>query len=89
MKKVKIDVTNIHTVGALHVYLAYMLDLPAHYGRNLDALFDALCEESREMTIVLYGAGETQGELTAYMPRLLRVLEDAVAQNACLHAQIR
>jgi len=89
MNTVTLDIRNIHTVKALHIYLAFRLDLPAHYGRNLDALFDALCEESREMTIVLYGAGETQGELTAYMPRLLRVLEDAVAQNACLHAQIR
>ena len=40
MKTIRLDVTNIGTVKALHVYLAYMLDLPDYYGRNLDALHD-------------------------------------------------
>ena len=30
MKTVKMDITNIVTVRALHVYLAYVLDLPAY-----------------------------------------------------------
>ena len=89
MKKVQIDIRNIHTVKALHIYLAYCLDLPAHYGKNLDALHDVLCDESRETTVVLSGAGEAQGELAAYVPRLKRVLEDAAAENARLHVEIK
>lgn len=42
MKKVELDIGNIHTVRALHVYLAYKLNLPTYYGGNLDALYDAL-----------------------------------------------
>ena len=41
MKKVELDIANIHTVRALHVYLAYKLNLPTYYGGNLDALYDA------------------------------------------------
>ena len=40
MKKVELDIANIHTVRALHVYLAYKLNLPTYYGGNLDALYD-------------------------------------------------
>ena len=32
MKKVELDIANIHTVRALHVYLAYKLNLPTYYG---------------------------------------------------------
>ena len=81
MKTIRLEIEHIHTVRALHIYLAYMLDLPAYYGKNLDALHDALCEESEAMHIVLTGtpAGE---EMAAYLPRLERVLEDCAQENA-------
>ena len=88
MKKVTIDIRNIHTVKALHIYLAYLLELPAHYGMNLDALYDALSTESRDTVITLVGAGAAQGELAAYMPRLLQVFEDAAEENDRLHMKI-
>lgn len=81
MSRIELDVRNIDTIRALHIYLAYRLDLPAHYGKNLDALYDMLSTESRSMTLCLAGAGEAQGELAAYMPRLVRVLEDAAQVN--------
>jgi len=89
MKKVTIDIRNIHTVKALHIYLAYCLDLPAHYGKNLDALYDVLSAESCDTTIALDGATEAKGELAAYAPRLVRVLEDAAAENGRLHVEVR
>ena len=89
MKKIVLDVSNIQTKKALHIYLQYMLDLPAHYGRNLDALHDALTEESEALRIVLAGAQHAQGELTAYMPALLEVLEDAAQENEKLKVEVR
>ena len=80
MKTVRIDVTNIDTVGALHVYLAYMLDLPAHYGRNLDALHDCLSTESEEIRILLTGSA-CSDEMRAYLPRLEKVLCDCAEDN--------
>lgn len=88
MSKVMIDVRNIQTVRALHIYLAYCLDLPAHYGRNLDALHDVLCEESRALMLCVAGADEAQGELAAYVPRLMRVLQDAAQENARLSVEL-
>ena len=55
MKKVELDIANIHTVRALHVYLAYKLNLPTYYGGNLDALYDALGDVA---AAELLGGGE-------------------------------
>lgn len=80
MKRIKLDIGCIHTVRALHIYLAYMLDLPAYYGKNLDALYDVLSEESEPMLIELAGAPASE-EMAAYLPRLVRVLEDCAQEN--------
>ena len=82
MKTIKLDISNISTIRALHIYLAYQLDLPAHYGRNLDALHDVLGEESEDMRLMLLGEPASE-EMTAYLPRLVRVLEDS--ENAHVH----
>lgn len=88
MNRIELDVRNIFTVRALHIYLAYRLDLPAHYGKNLDALYDVLTEESRMAAIRITGTKEAQGELTAYMPKLLRVFEDAARENERISVEI-
>ena len=80
MKTIKLDISNISTVQALHIYLAYMLDLPSYYGKNLDALYDVLCEESNHVRIVLTGVPASE-EMTAYLPRLVRVMEDCAQEN--------
>lgn len=80
MKTIGLDVTNISTVKALHVYLAYRLNLPDYYGRNLDALHDVLGEICEPTRIVLSGE-PASAEMAAYLPRLTRVLEDAAREN--------
>ena len=83
MKTIELNITHIHTVRALHIYLAYMLELPPYYGRNLDALHDLLCENSEALRIVL--AGEASGdEMKAYLPRLECVLMDCAEENGSL-----
>ena len=80
MKKVELDIANIHTVRALHVYLAYKLNLPPYYGANLDALHDGL-GDAAESTELLLGGTPASDEMAAYLPRLTRVLEDAAREN--------
>ena len=87
MKKIIIDPANIATVKALYIYMAYMLDLPAYYGNNLDALHDVLAEIGEKTHIVLL-TGHAAGECAAYMPRLARVMEDAAQENPCLTVDI-
>ena len=54
--------------------------LPAHYGRNLDALHDVLGEESEDMRLMLLGEPASE-EMAAYLPRLVRVMEDGAQGN--------
>jgi len=83
MKTIKLDISNIQTVKALHIYLAYMLELPAHYGRNLDALHDVLGEMDEPLRIELAGAA-CSDEMRAYQPQLERVFSDSGQENGRL-----
>jgi len=82
MKTITLDIGNIQTVRALHIYLAYMLDFPAYYGRNLDALHDLLTEQVQASCILLTGEAASD-EMRGYLPRLERVLEDSAQENNC------
>lgn len=81
MRKIELDARNIQTVKAMHIYLQYRLDLPAYYGRNLDALFDLLSTESETTAITLLGPAPAGSEMEAYMPRLTAVFEDCAQEN--------
>ena len=88
MKTIKLEFKNIETMRALHIYLQYKLDFPAYYGRNLDALYDLLTEMGEEVGIILLAEG-VKGENAAYLPRLVRVMEDVAQENEKLHIEIR
>ena len=83
MKTITLDITNIETVRALHIYLAYMLSFPAYYGKNLDALYDCLTDVSEPTRIILHTKG-VRGEMAAYMPRLMQVFRDCAQENSRL-----
>ena len=87
MRTVTIDARHIQTVAGLQRYIEYLFDFPAHYGRNLDALHDMLRTRDVQTRIVLIAAQEPGGELAAYLPRLLRVLEDSAQENARLQVE--
>ena len=81
MKTVKLDIRNIHTPQALQIYLQYMLGFRDGYGRNLDALYDELTQICEPLCIRLE-TGDALGEqMKAYLPRLMRVLEDSAQDN--------
>ena len=87
MKTIEIDLRCIKTVRALHIYLQYRLGLPAHYGRNLDALYDCLTEIPGETCLVVYPDTTPSAEMAAFLPRLGRVLEDAQQANPGMHVR--
>lgn len=86
MRTVTLELNHIDTVAALHIYLQYMLSLPAYYGRNLDALYDVLGDIAADTRIIVR-AREAHGEVAEYLPRLMRVLEDAARENPCLRVE--
>lgn len=59
-----------------HGYIAGVLNLPAYYGANLDALADCLGELSRDVTLTLIHPDAMRQSLGDYAPRLERVFED-------------
>ena len=59
--------------------LGQALELPAWWGRNLDALHDCLTQPGPGARLVLEGRREM--EAVPFGRLLLRVLEDAAAEN--------
>ena len=53
MKSINLDAQRMCEKDKMHDYLAKKFDLPEHYGRNLDALFDCLCEINEPTLIKL------------------------------------
>ena len=72
--------------AALHELLARGLNLPAHYGRNLDALYDALTELP-PCTLVLEHTDCLYGALGPYAEKLLGVFRDAARENPNIQIQ--
>lgn len=53
MKSVSLDAKKMLEKEKMHEYLAKKFDLPEYYGKNLDALFDCLCEINEPTLIKL------------------------------------
>ena len=53
MKIVILDAKKMLEKEKMHEYFAKKFDMPGHYGRNLDALFDCLCEINEPTLIKL------------------------------------
>ena len=72
--------------AALHDHLQQVLALPAHYGRNLDALHDLLCELSG-VTITVRNFAAAERSLGGYAGGLRHVLLDAARDNPNLSVE--
>ena len=53
MKSVILDAKKMLKKENMHEYFAKKFDLPEYYGKNLDALFDCLCEINEPTLIKL------------------------------------
>ena len=62
---------------ALHDQLQEKLNLPAYYGRNLDALYDVLSEFPGKLEITLVHADEMLVRLGSYGNAFIKTLWDA------------
>ncbi len=82
VKTYRIDCSRLTDREAAHDHLAQALELPAYYGRNLDALYDCLTELG-PCVIELAGA-QALRQAGGYGARLLRCLEDAARDSAAV-----
>lgn len=81
MKQVILDGTQIFHRDQLHDELQSLLELPAWYGRNLDALFDCLTDLKEPICLVLQGRLALRVQLGRYAETLERVLQCAEQEN--------
>lgn len=72
-----------------HEHLQAQLQLPAYYGRNLDALYDLLTERSEPTEILITGWSELEVNLGGYAAALMDTLYDAARENPALKIQVK
>lgn len=81
MRDITLDLSPFEEKISLHRYLKETLDFPFYYGANLDALHDELASETENTRILVCYPKQPKGKMADYLPRLLRVFEDAAREN--------
>lgn len=77
------------TMDAVYEALQRQLDLPAHFGRNLDALWDALTKDvAGPVEIVWRDYATARAHIGPPLDRLADVLRDAAAERPDLRVRI-
>lgn len=90
MKEVILDGAQISTLAELHARLAELLELPDHYGANLDALWDALTGwVTLPLTIYWVHYEECSQRLGEKCARVLQVLREAEEEQIGLKVIVK
>lgn len=79
--KVKLDGKKMKSEKIVHEYLKEKFQLPDHYGKNLDALWDSLSETSEKLEIELYNEENMYNNLGSFSEDLLSLFEDLSIEN--------
>ncbi len=85
--EIQLDARCLTERSEAHVYLQSMLRLPDYYGKNLDALYDCLSEQTDLRLVLLHGREAEQ--TGTFYKRLRRVLADAAEDNPGLTVEER
>ena len=88
MKLCILDGEKIKDREMLHDILAADLNLPAWYGRNLDALYDCLTDQQEETKIIVKNQVLLKHTMGTYASSLAQVLHRASEDNPRVQAEI-
>jgi ribonuclease inhibitor len=75
-RKILVNGKKILNKSELHDYLAKQFNLPSHYGRNLDALWDGLSTNKNLKKITVIHANYIDRTLKEYGVSLLKLFKD-------------
>lgn len=89
MREIIIDGSAIFTSPDLHEALANALAFPAHYGKNLDALYDCLTEICEDTHLVLRDWHHIEFHLKDYSGKAVYVFHCAQEENPHLTVTLR
>ncbi len=78
----RINLTDVRTREQFQDRIAERLSCPPYYGKNLDALYDVLCEYCGEL--VFEGFADFVRDMPGYGAALRKLCEDAVRENPAL-----
>lgn len=81
MKTVVLTGSEVIDMRDIHKVFVEALDLPEHYGNNLDALYDCLSEQEEPVTVELCETDQMDINLGIHFDSLLRMLMDAAAEG--------
>lgn len=81
MAEVVLDGREIAVIDEVHDRFAQALELPEHYGRNLDALFDCLTELREDLTVRLLRREDLERRLGRRGRALAVLLHRAAEEN--------
>ena len=84
MKAIVIDCAKISDREAFHTAVSLALELPSHYGRNLDALHDCLTALCIPTQICMVNFHSTEFSLGCYAIAIRRALTQAAEENRCI-----
>ncbi|WP_103605136.1 barstar family protein [Campylobacter concisus] len=79
MKSVILDAKKMLEKENMHEYFAKKFDLPEYYGKNLDALFDCLCEINEPTLIKIKNENALD---SAIKESLIQLFRDVCSENA-------
>ena len=77
MKELVLDIDNVCGADEFYDLLGKQIELPAYFGRNLDALHDVLTEQPETIKITLVNTDVMEAMAPKFLRKLRRVLEDA------------
>lgn len=80
MKKILLDFKLTRTSEQVQEYLAFKLEFPEYYGKNLEALYDCLTEIGDDTCIGVFEP-ESEGDVQRYIRLVKKVLKDAEEEN--------
>lgn len=84
MAEITLDGLELQTIDEVHDRFAQAMDLPAWYGRNLDALFDCLTDAHEPVTVRLLHREELRERLGRRGGALIRLLRRAARETPSL-----
>jgi ribonuclease inhibitor len=88
--KIILDGNEFKTQQELHALLQKKLDLPEHYGRNLDALWDCITSWiDLPLTLTWINFDESKKHLGSYADRLVEMLQEAEQELGEFKVEIR
>lgn len=84
MKTIILDFKGCGSKEAVHADIKEEFGFPEYYGRNLDALYDCLCDIPEDTRVIFAGAPEDE-PVQKYLEKVRRVFNDAAEENSHLY----